>query len=313
MNNQVDDTADVVVPFYNRSDFLLRLLDSVAVQSFPVSKIYIVDNGSRLADSEKAWHIICQHRLSEKCCFISTTKTGNANYARNLGYGLSQACYVAYLDSDDWWENSHLANSVELLKKTGKSGCYSGAILHQEEGAALHNSIDIEKIGCPFKFLFGGVFGSAQTSSFVISKRSVGELVKWDELLKRSQDHDYFLSLQLNTNGWVYKSLPEYHIDWSRGGTKGKVDSFSILHFYRKWETRFPFSVVDRFFIRNLLAFELRGMIEDQNFLKREYINVLSKIPKLLKTILVARPSLFVLGVFMKIKTRFNGSFFRRQ
>lgn len=40
-------SVSVVVPFFNRAEFLERLLDSVGVQSYKVDRVYVVDNGSR--------------------------------------------------------------------------------------------------------------------------------------------------------------------------------------------------------------------------------------------------------------------------
>lgn len=256
-------SVSVVVPFYNRSTYLLRLLDSVACQTQFVEKIFVVDNGSQRDEAERAWATIQNHQLSDRCCYVSTVRLGNANYARNLGYYLSKSDYVAYLDSDDWWEPDHLKSSVEILERSGKAGCYSGAIIHKASGISLSRSVDINEIDCPFRFLFSKAGGIAQSSSFVVSRKKTNGVVEWDERLKRCQDFDYFISIQLETEGWVYKPDPDYHLDWDQGGTVGQLDSDSIVRFYNKWSSSFPKRLEFFFVLRYISVFQERMMGEE--------------------------------------------------
>ena len=298
MINVGNTKVDVVVPFYNRSSFLQRLLDSVAAQTYSVNKIFIIDNGSKDDEAQKAWGIICSHYLFSKCCFISTIKVGNANYARNLGYNLSCARYIAYLDSDDWWGACHIENSVLLLEKSKKSGCYSGAGIHAYDKSWTDASKDISMIGCPFLFLFTNEGGVAQSSSFVVSKDKVRNLISWDENLKRSQDYDFFISLEKKTTGWLYNPSPESHIDWNDGGYSGSIDEDSAVYFYKKWKHVMPRGVVDRFFLRNLLVLELKGSRAAQLKLRQAYLTSSSKNIYPIKYALSSR---IVLVIFSKI------------
>ena len=299
MNDKKNDfSVSVVVPFYNRSKYLKRLLDSVYDQSCVVSAVFVIDNGSDPDDAEIAWSIINDHSISNVCCFVSTTKCGNANYARNLGYNYSTSRFVAYLDSDDWWEPGHLVRSINLLERTGKAGCYSGAIIHTPEGKRIARSVDIDTVGCPFKFFFSGCGGSAQTSSFVVSKEIIKDSVEWDENLKRSQDHDYFISIQTKTVGWVYKAEANYNIDWEQGGTQGPVDADSIVSFYKKWSSEFPRGLELRFILKYISVFEARGMNE--------------KVEKLVESvsfswinrIVLSGPVLYSLRLFLRLRLK---------
>lgn len=295
-------SISVVVPFYNRSMYLLRLLNSISAQSHPVEKVFVVDNGSEDQEAEKAWAIIRNHQLSDRCCFISTLRVGNANYARNLGFALSHSEYVAYLDSDDWWGPSHLKRSVEVLKRSGKAGCYSGAVIHKVNGIALAKSVDIDKVGCPFRFLFSKNGGIAQSSSFVVSKVKVNGIVEWDENLKRSQDLDYFISIQLKTEGWVCQPSPDYHIDWNEGGAVGRIDFESIVFFYNKWSSKFP-RVLEVFFVLKYISvFQERDMSgEVKNLVTRLSIRPCNRF-------LFGWPFLGLFRFFLKLRLKLKKS-----
>ena len=121
----------VVVPFYNRSSYADRLIDSVVLQSSQPKYLWFIDNGSTQDEVEHLKKIIndrANQNLSIQ--YFRTEKSGNANYARNLGLEKSATKYVAFLDSDDWWESNHLEESVKILEKSGKAAIYGGAIIH---------------------------------------------------------------------------------------------------------------------------------------------------------------------------------------
>lgn len=241
LKSNEDISVSVVVPFYNRARFLKRLLDSVAAQTLPADKVYIIDNGSSLKETLNAWHIIKAHSLVDKCIFTSSIGKGNANYARNLGYELATTKYVAFLDSDDWWEKQHLADSLSYLRKSDKVAVYSGAIVHNDSGYKIMKSIDVNVYDNPFSLIMSSKGYLAQTSSYIVNKSKLGFKVVWDESLKRHQDFDYFTSIFYRTSGWTFCSNTNVNVDWHQGGSKPEnIDFNSHLAFYKKWHALIP-------------------------------------------------------------------------
>lgn len=239
VNKNLENGVSVVIPFYNRSKFLKRLLDSIAIQTLAPEKIFIVDNGSSLEEADIAWDIIQAHELLASCCFLSTINRGNANFARNLGYDLSETKYVAFLDSDDWWEKEHLTKSIESLEYSGKAAVYSGAIIHSNNSTNFSNTVDIDNFNDPFSLVLNGYF--AQTSSYVLNKDLIKNIVVWDTALNRHQDFDYFASIFYKTEGWSYTSKFSTNIDWQEGGaTPQQSHLTSLIDFYKKWQHKMP-------------------------------------------------------------------------
>lgn len=257
-NQVLKDGVSVVIPFYNRSKFLKRLLDSIEAQTLSPEKIFIVDNGSSLEETNTAWYIIQSHKLFFKCSFSSSMKSGNANYARNLGYYLSETKYVAFLDSDDWWESEHLFQSIQSLKKSNKIAVYSGAIAHRIEGTVVEESINIDHFNEPFSLILSSQGYLAQTSSYVINKNKLGNTVVWDEGLKRHQDFDYFAAIFYQTSGWCYCPKVNVNIDWSHTNDKNKVIDFkSMILFYKKWNSLIP-EHIKKIYLLNMLYYAYR-------------------------------------------------------
>ena len=244
-------SVSIVVPFYNRSRFLKRLLDSISAQTLPADKVYIIDNGSSLEETLDAWEIIKSHRLNDKCIFTSSMHSGNANFARNLGYELADTKYVAFLDSDDWWNNNHLIKSVYHLHNSDKAAIYSGANIYTSNGISQNLSIDVNKFNNPFSLVLDDYI--AQTSSYVVDKSKILDTVMWDNSLKRHQDFDYFASIFYKTSGWLFSEEVEVNIDWKDGGTQlASIDLNSLKQFYLKWEYKIPLRIRKRYLLSML-------------------------------------------------------------
>ena len=252
--------VSVVVPFYNRSFFLERLLDSILNQTRKPRKIYLVDNGSSDDEASKLSLIINKEKFkSMNIVYTSTVDKGNANYARNLGYILSDTKYVAFLDSDDWWQKYHLETSINILSESNKSGVYSGAIVHMQDNQYTKKSIDVNIFNNPFELILSPVGYLAQTSSYVVDKENIGNNVLWDEHLKRHQDFDYFASVFYNTDGWCYCTEANVNVDWDNGGTnKREIDITSLINFYEKWESKIP-NKISKTYLLHMLRFSYKN------------------------------------------------------
>ena len=97
----------VVIPTYNRAQFLERALLSVLQQSVLPGEIIVVDDGSRDRTTEVVERIRSQHTL--KIIYFRQQNRG-PGAARNTGVSLARHDIIAFLDSDDHW----LRKKVEL-------------------------------------------------------------------------------------------------------------------------------------------------------------------------------------------------------
>lgn len=275
VNKIMEDNVTVVIPFYNRARFLKRLLDSIEKQTLAPKKIFIVDNGSSLEQTNIAWDIIGSHKLFNKCCFLSSIGRGNANYARNVGYYLADTKYVAFLDSDDWWEENHLSQSLECLKNSNKVAVYSGAIVHKVKGTTVEESIDIESFDNPFSLILPPHSYLAQTSSYIVNKSSLEDSVVWDERLKRHQDFDYFAAIFYQTSGWCYCPKVNVNIDWNHtNDTSKNIDFNSLILFYEKWSDQIP-NDIKKSYLMSMLYYAHRHKTSSE--VKSFYRNELRK------------------------------------
>jgi len=105
----------VVIPYFQREAGLLRrALSSVAAQEHSPDQVIVVDDGSPRAAAEE---ITPELRLTLPGLTVIRQANGGIAAARNAALAAleGRVTAVALLDSDDYWERSHLRNAATAL------------------------------------------------------------------------------------------------------------------------------------------------------------------------------------------------------
>lgn len=120
MSEQSPPFFSVVIPAYNREDYIEQCLDSVFAQSFNAYEIIVVDDGSTdrtveiLKGSGDRIQLICQ-------------ENGGAGVARQTGCAKARGEYIAFLDSDDLWFPWTLETYHQIIEKEAMPSVLWGA------------------------------------------------------------------------------------------------------------------------------------------------------------------------------------------
>lgn len=104
----------VIIPLYNKSDFITETLLSVQKQTFNDFEVIIVNDGST-DNSLEVLEQFCDNRIQ----IINQANLG-ASTARNNGVKKANAKWIALLDADDIWYENHLEelhNSIQKLSE----------------------------------------------------------------------------------------------------------------------------------------------------------------------------------------------------
>ena len=101
--------VSVIVPAYNAMTYLPKTIDSVLEQTFTDFEVIIVNDGSS-DDIEKWVDTITDNRVR-----LISQKNQGAATARNTGIAHAKGEYIAFLDSDDLWEQTKLEKQVNCL------------------------------------------------------------------------------------------------------------------------------------------------------------------------------------------------------
>ena len=104
---QSESAVSVLVPTYNRAQFLPETLDSILSQTYSPAEIIVVDDGSTddtQAVISRRYPTVRYHRIDNS----------GVCTARNTAASFATSPYIAFCDSDDLWRPDKLEKQMEL-------------------------------------------------------------------------------------------------------------------------------------------------------------------------------------------------------
>lgn len=128
MNIQDNDKVSVIIPTFNRFDFLLNAIQSVKTQTYKNIEIIVINDGS----NDQRYY---NYRF-EGCIVINLDQNSKqkfgfvcSSYVRNMGIKISSGEYIAFLDDDDIWFPNKLELQIQKMKELKcKMSCTDGLI-----------------------------------------------------------------------------------------------------------------------------------------------------------------------------------------
>ena len=101
--------VDVIMPNYNKGEFLEESINSVISQEYEYWKLYIIDNFS----TDESKKILKRYKnIKKDINLIFLSKNKGASFSRNLAIRLSNSKYISFLDSDDYWSKDKLKDQL---------------------------------------------------------------------------------------------------------------------------------------------------------------------------------------------------------
>jgi Predicted glycosyltransferases len=207
----------VIVPTFNRKDFLTQAIHSILIQSYSNLEIIIVDNYSNYNFIElikefndkriKAYQI---PKIDHKGVIAH-----NRNYAVNKASG----DFIAFCDDDDLWAKDKLERQINLLAKTNSDFCFTGFDIIKSDNIIIkqirlkfwQKSLSLSS----FTFSLGYVCNSS-----VMIRRSLLEkigILNEDPKLLAVEDYEYIYRIISQFKPvYIAESLVQYRIHDSR-------------------------------------------------------------------------------------------------
>jgi glycosyltransferase involved in cell wall biosynthesis len=105
--------VSIVVPAYNREQYIAATLESVQAQTFPRWELVVYDDGS----SDGTVDVAKRYAAVDARITVTGGPNGGVAAARNRGFAASNPTtdFVIFLDSDDLWEPDALETLVRVL------------------------------------------------------------------------------------------------------------------------------------------------------------------------------------------------------
>ena len=108
----LNSKISIVIPTYNRVDFLPKAIQSVLNQTYRNWEMIIVDDGS----TDNTEEIVKGYKESRIQYIVHKYNLG-LSAARNTGIKKSRGEYIAFLDSDDEWFPEKISCQMNIFQK----------------------------------------------------------------------------------------------------------------------------------------------------------------------------------------------------
>lgn len=183
----MNETVSVIIPSYNRANFLSRAIDSVLQQTYLPLEIIVIDDGS----ADNTSKILTSY--GSRITHFSQTNQG-VSCARNAGIKLASGKWLAFLDSDDAWKKNKLQTQIEAIQKQPEY-----RICHTEEIWYRNNKRVNPKN--KHKKYGGKIFERClalcliSPSSVLLQRSLIDEIGLFDETLPACEDYDLWLRI----------------------------------------------------------------------------------------------------------------------
>lgn len=215
MNNEL---ISIIVPIYNKEDYLPQCLDSIINQSYTNFEVLLVNDGS--TDSSG---IICQEYAERDSRFRYIEKeNGGVSSARNLGLERSEGAYITFIDSDDWVEFNYLEVLYNALRENNADVAISSYKSYYLDGKfylRVYSSQEEEflRIGKRNRDVFleefpklGKLNHDFHCIASKLFKRELLESQKFDESINYGEDLYFFFNLYLKMQSIIYVKETTY-------------------------------------------------------------------------------------------------------
>lgn len=221
----------IVIPTFNRSESIPKTVESVLNQTYSNWELIIVDDGSNESTIKLLSMYVSDHD-NIKLFKRSKFRVKGANSCRNIGIENSIGEYIAFLDSDDFWMSLRLERLVEFINQTKSLAIYSGATDQHIDKSCFRKSRPIGQNESSFDFLIANDT-YAPTPSLVVHL-SLLKVVRFDELLNRHQDYDFYIKIH-SLFHWCYMESNDIIVN-RKESKRRKVDFNSCVNFYDRYK-----------------------------------------------------------------------------
>lgn len=120
--------VSVIIPTYNRENFILNSVNSVLSQTFQEIEVIIIDDGS----TDNSPDLISSISDSRVRSIILGKNIGECE-ATNIGIRESKAPLIAICHSDDEWINTKLASQLEIISASSSLGAVFSYVIGMDE------------------------------------------------------------------------------------------------------------------------------------------------------------------------------------
>jgi len=186
-----NDMVSVIIPAYNSEKWIVQAIKSVLEQTYNLTEIIIIDDGS--IDNTKK---VLKKYIDDNLIKYFYQKNSGASIARNKGIEKSIGRYIAFLDADDYWAKDKLKKQIFEMSKDKSAICIGNTLVVNESNKSLfkiENSFSKSK-----EIMMKNIYLSkviSITPSIIVDKNIISEKLTFNTALTHREDSLYVLTI----------------------------------------------------------------------------------------------------------------------
>lgn len=204
------ERISVIIAVYNAESYLEKCVESVLSQTYPAYEILLIDDGS--SDGSGS---ICDRyqRMYPDCVKAIHQKNRGVGGARNAGINRATGDYLAFLDSDDYYDPDMLRTFIGLIRKYNSDMAvvekwveYSNGTRYCAESAYIEKCWDTKEALIwlnSYRYIYTGF-------PMLLTPKSAFEGLRFKEK-ERAEDYAVQYQVIARCKQIAYCSKPLYH------------------------------------------------------------------------------------------------------
>lgn len=213
-----------IIPTYNRAHCIGEAINSILVQTYPVSEIIIADDCSTDNTEE-----VIREMNNPIIKYVRLPNNMGAGGARNYGVSRASGEYIAFLDSDDRWTSDKISKQIKYYELHPEVGLvYSRYLFHKNDGSDIEVP-EIKDLSVLEGDIITDLFlrNKIGAPTVMIKKSIFEETGGFDEEMDSLEDWDFAIKVALKYPiGFVNETLLD--VTQSGGGVSSSVTNHFV-------------------------------------------------------------------------------------
>ncbi|RZJ76213.1 MAG: glycosyltransferase family 2 protein [Flavobacterium sp.] len=184
----------VVIPLYNKENYIAATLNSVLTQTFTDFEILVVNDSS--TDNSSA---VVSQFADDRLRVIEHSVNRGLSASRNTGIKEATAKYIAFLDADDLWKTTFLESINTLIDKFPQAGLFAtGYEEVYPMDVSIKHSFDVQEGIIPNFFKSSLNQSIYYPSCLCVAKEVFDTAGYYDEAITFGEDIDFNIRAHAN-------------------------------------------------------------------------------------------------------------------
>jgi glycosyltransferase involved in cell wall biosynthesis len=178
--------VSVIMPTYNRCDFICRAINSVLNQTYSNFEIIVIDdNGENSSVRKEMIEIMQKYQLDSRVKYIKNSKNMGGALARNIGIKEASGEYITFLDDDDVYLPTKIEVQYNAMIQNGWDVSIMDGATYNSEGKLLSKKKQMISTNPNYQELMVAhlMYHLTNTNTFMFKKESLESIGGFDDII----------------------------------------------------------------------------------------------------------------------------------